>query len=174
MADRNKLVEDAATEALIAAGKRGVKRAALELLSTDEERAAKQAEDARASKQRRWKLIAGGVLVLCVLIGLVGMLVSYWPWFLLFGILGSAGLVGWWRVKRRLAARRGKAPERIEVARKVAEPRASVEPRGSEAEELERDARAIAEDAATQEQSVEDELEVLKARLRERPGGGRP
>src|SRR5436190_12003026 len=102
MADRKNLGEDAATVALLAAGKDAAKRAALDLLSTDEERAAKQAEDARASKQRRWKLLGGGVLVLCVIIGVIGMLVSYWQWFLLAGVLGLGGMFGWWRLRKRL------------------------------------------------------------------------
>lgn len=173
MADRNKLAEDAATQALLAAGKDAAKRAAFDLLSSDEDRAAAEAERARASKQRRWKLIAGAVLALFVVIGVVGMLVSYWPWFLLAGVLGFAGMFGWWRVKRRLAARRSKEPERIEVAPSANEPRASAEALRREAESRQREARAVAEAEASDEQAVEDELEALKARVkRSRPGGG--
>lgn len=170
MAERNEL-DDAATRALLAAGKDAAKRAAFDLLSSDDEREAAEAERARTSKNRRWKLIAGGVLALFVVIGVVGMLVSYWPWFLLAGVLGFAGLFGWWRVKRRLAARGSKEPERIEVAPRAKEPSANADAVRRQAEERERDAKALAEARATDEQAVEDELEALKARVnRSRPG----
>ena len=163
MADRKNLGEDAATAALLAAGKDAAKRAALDLLSTDEERAAKQAEDARASKQRRWKLIGGGVLVLCVIIGVIGMLVSYWQWFLLAGVLGLGGMFGWWRLRKRLGARRTKQPEPARVEKTAEQPREKREARPRQVEEDDA-ARALAE-AEAETQSVEEELASMKARL---------
>lgn len=174
MADLKKAADDAATRAMIAAGKDAAKRAVEDLLTSDEERAAKQAEQAPTSKARLWKIIGIGVLSLLVVVGVVGMLLTYWHWFLLAGVLGLGGLYGWSRLKKRLSA--GKEPKEVE-AKQVEAARAPVataaeglrikeEAPRDEAEERARNARALAEARAAQEQEVDEELAAMKARLK--------
>ena len=166
MADPKKLLEDATARAVVAAGRDAAKQAALDLLATDEEREAAQAEQARASKKRRNKLILFGVLGLFVLIGVIGMLVSYWHWFLLAGLGGIAGLVGYrWLQHKRRAAKRA-APARVETAPAKAERKAA-----ERVETPEPKARVAADDALAEaeasEEAVEEELAALKARIQQ-------
>jgi hypothetical protein len=173
MANRKNLLEDAATEQVLAAGKGAAKRAVLDLLSSDEERSKRDAENEKASQQRRRKLIVGGVIVLFLVIGIIGMLVSYWQWFLLLGLVGVAAFIGWRWIRRRVGAPKKKG-EAVRVEAPPAPEATTRAPRISqrEAEEKERDARARAEAEAAKEQAaVEDELAQMKARIRgERPG----
>ncbi|MFO0619175.1 MAG: hypothetical protein U0414_41685 [Polyangiaceae bacterium] len=85
------MADDITTKAAIAAGRRAVKRAADDLLLSDDEKAARTAEEERAAKSRRWKWIAGLILAVVLVIGVVGLVLSYWYWFLLAGVLGVAG-----------------------------------------------------------------------------------
>jgi hypothetical protein len=163
VSERDKSVEDAAARAVLAMGKEAARRAVDGALSEGEEPVADEAERARASKRRRWKLIAIGVLALFLVVGVVGMLISYWQYFLLAGLVGIAGLFGWWRVRRRLAERK---KNRIEVAAPIVEQAPKVQVRAAETQDSERDARALAEAEAVREQSIEDELAELKARVK--------
>lgn len=117
---------------------------------------------------RRWRLVVYAVLGLCLVLGVVGFVLSYWMYFLGAGVLGALAVLGYWRLKARLAASRepeaaaapAKAPERVRVEPEVAAP----------APEPQVDARAraqaLAEARAADAQAVEDELAAMKARLR--------
>ncbi|MBL8742388.1 MAG: hypothetical protein JNK04_14870, partial [Myxococcales bacterium] len=111
MADLKRLAEDATTKAAIAAGKDAAKRALDDLLSTDEEKAKREAEKAGEQKSRRWKYIALGVLALCLVVGVVGLMLKFWTYFLFAGVLGVAALYGWWRLRKRRSATKDRAPE---------------------------------------------------------------
>jgi biopolymer transport protein ExbB/TolQ len=165
MADLDKLTQDATTRALISAGRDAARRAASDLLSSDEERAADEAARARASKKKRNKLIVFGVLGLFVLIGVVGLLLSYWHWFLALGLVGFGGWFAWRRVRKRRALEPAVEAKRIETAAVVTTKRIEEEPRETEAEARERDARARAEARAILEQETDEELAALKARM---------
>ncbi len=165
MADLKKLAEDATTNAVLAAGKDAAKRAARDLLGEDEEAESKEAEKPEASKNRRTKLIVLAVLTLFVVIGVLGLLMSYWHWFLLAGLLGLGGFYARWRWRRRKAAKL-EQKETPEVKTRVAEIEPAQEESGrSEAEMLARDAHARAEALAAEEAALDDELASLKARL---------
>ena len=165
MADTNKLLDDATANALLTAGKHAAERAARDLLSTDEERAARQAEEARATKKRRWKLVAMGVLGLCVVIGVIGMLLSYWHWFLLLGLAGIASLLGWRWLGRRMAARKERA------AKRIAPPSSELAQKAIAAPPEARKATDALAEAELSEEEVEEELAALKARVQQRRGG---
>jgi hypothetical protein len=175
MADRNKQKDADAAAVALALGRDAAKRAVEDLLSGDEERADEAAERAAASKSRRNKLIVYGVVGLLVLVGLFGMVVSYWQWFLLAGLLAVLGLYGWSRLRKRLrAGSRAKAGDaRIESAASqlpMQEQRdASGQREGARvrAEERARDAQALEEASAVAEREIEDELAAMKARLDE-------
>jgi len=158
MADLKRAAEEAAAKAVVAAGKDAAKQAARELLSP-------AGQDAEAGKKRRTKIIVMAVLGLCVLVGVVGVALSYWHWFLLIGMLGLGGLYARWRWQRRRAAKL-EAPAKLEAA----EPRAAEARVAKRVQAVERDpeaeARARAEAAAADEAAVEDELAAMKARLK--------
>ncbi len=179
------VVAELAAKAAVAAGKDAATKAARGLLGDE-------AKDEAGRRARKWKLVAGLVLALCVVLGLIGLVLNYWLWFLGAGVLGLAGLFGYWRLRAKLAARReakGIPEAAVEAsagatramasaegvakpaARRVdAEGAADAERRAEAAREArrleaERDARARAEAEATREQEVDDELAAMKARL---------
>ncbi len=173
MTDLKRLADDPTTQAAIAVGRDAAKRAVDELLSGDDA-SVPQTEKAEASKSRRWKLIAMGVLGLFLVVGLIGLLLSYWYWFLGAGVLGVAGLVGYSRLKSRIAKR--SLPKEEPKVEAIAAPSvrvskvADAEPAPSSAEarraEVESRARALAEAQAVREQEVDEELAAMKARLK--------
>lgn len=179
------VVAELAAKAAVAAGKDAATRAARGLLGDDD-----AGKTDATSKARKWKLIAGAVLALCVVLGLIGLVLNYWLWFLAAGVIGLAGLFGYWRLRAKLAARReakglpetavdASAAKAMASAESVAKPAArrvdaegaaDAERRAEAAREArrleaERDARARAEAEATREQEVDDELAAMKARL---------
>jgi hypothetical protein len=166
MADLKKLAEDATTKAMIAAGKDAARRAANDLLASEEAGEAKATADAGAKKSRRTKLIVFAVLGLFVLVGLVGLLLSYWQWFLLAGIVGIGGLYGYLRLRGRRAKAKEEEAARVEAARQAEETKTKERLRVADADARERDARALAEARAAEAQAVEDELAALKARIK--------
>lgn len=166
MADLKKLAEDATTKAMIAAGKDAAKRAAQDLLSSDADREAKEVEDPQASKKRRTKLIVLGVLGLFVFIGLVGLLLNYWQWFLALGVLGMGGLYGYYKLRARRALKQKDEATRVEAAKQAEVEVAEETARLAAAEERTRDARALAEARAAEAQAVDDELAAMKARIK--------
>jgi hypothetical protein len=182
MPDPVRRANDAAAElvakAAVSAGKDAASRAARRLVGDDE-----ADESEGTSKARKWKLIAALVLALCLVLGLIGLVLNYWLWFLAAGVLGLAGLFGYWRLRSRLEARReakglGQATVEAKVAVEAKPARLRAEPvdeaesqRRAQAErearrlDVERDARARAEAEAAKEQEVDEELAELKARL---------
>ncbi len=177
MGDLKEIVDGVATKAAIAAGKDAAKRAAKELLSSDEDIAAKEPERDEQRKGRRTKLLVYGVLGLFLVVGVIGLLLSYWQWFLLAGLAGLGGLYGWWRLRKRLAARKEAADEasraaqaaEAEATRRAAleeTERARVASAKQLAEARAEEARAALEARAADEQAVEDELAAMKARLK--------
>jgi hypothetical protein len=176
MADLKKVTDDLTTNAALAAGKDAARRAVDDLLSTDEEKVAKENERAAASKSRRNKLIAYGAVGLLLLVGIFGMVVSYWQWFFVLGVVGVVGLYAWYRIRQRLAARKSGDGETDESEVAAAEPKAAALRVADEEPERVRDeaelrrARLVAERARQQtealaEQEIEDELAAMKARL---------
>jgi len=176
MADLKKIADDLTTKAALEAGKGAAKRAIEDLLSSDsssseEERAKKDAEEAALAKRKRTKYIAFGVVGLLLALGVIGMVVSYWQWFFLFGLMGLAALYGRYRWRKRRA---GKDEEEAEekVAAKKVEPESKVlriddgEARRNASEDRARDARAMQEARAEEEQAIDDELAAMKARLK--------
>jgi hypothetical protein len=173
MTDLKKLADDATTKAVIAVGRDAAKRAVDGLLSGDDA-SVPEPEKAEASKSKRWKLIAMGVLGLFLVVGLIGLLLSYWYWFLGAGVLGVAGLIGYSRLRSRIAKRSlpkeaakdedvAAPPVRISKAADPEPVRPSAEERRAEVESR---ARALAEAQAVREQEVDEELAAMKARLK--------
>jgi Flp pilus assembly protein TadB len=160
MAERKRLVEDAAARALVAAGKDAAKRAADDLLSSEDERSSEELE--RKGSSKRWKLIGIGLLALFLVVGVIGMVMSYWPWFLLAGVVGLAGAVGWRRLSKRRAAKR--APRPTLEARIEPEKAAALRPRVVVADEPQEAEKRVARELE-EAQAVDEELAAMKARL---------
>ena len=175
MTDLKRLADDATTKVAIAVGRDAAKRAVDQLLS-GEDKPALPSETTSATKTRRWKIVAVAVLGLFLIVGVIGLLLSYWYWFLAAGVLGLVGLVGWSRLRSRLAKRsppkdtaKDEAPalEAVRVSTKAevaAPPQVSAEARRAEAEAR---AHAVAEAHAIREQEVDEELAAMKARLKQ-------
>ena len=101
---------------------------------------------ARKKRNKRIALVAIGLLVA---VGLLGLMLHYWYWSLLLGVVGGAGLYGRHRWRARRAERkklRAPAPREAPAAR------VRVEPAAVSAEE--------------QDASIEDDLAELKARIK--------
>jgi hypothetical protein len=167
--DFNKLAQDATARAALAAGKDAAKRAVDDLLS-DGKTGEENAQSAAAKKAKRWRLIAISVLGAFVVIGLVGLLLNYWYWFLAIGLLGIAGLYARHRLRRRLAE---KAPATTAQSaptdqKRIAPKLVSEQLRPSEEtrSEVAARSRAQAEARALAEQEVDEELAAMKARLK--------
>jgi hypothetical protein len=148
--------DDAATKAMLSAGRDAAKRAMSDLLLTDEEREARDAEEAAAAKKKRTKRIVFGVLGLFLVIGVVGLMLAYWQYFLLAGVLGFAG----WFGIRRLRNRREPAEAPVKKAARV-----EVEPKANALEDRAERLRALEEERVRVAQETEEELAALKARL---------
>ncbi len=180
MADLKRLAEDATTKAAIAAGKDAAKRALDDFILSDEEKAKRQTEKAEVQKSRRWKYIGFGLLALCLLAGLLGLLMavmSYWPYFLMAGVLGAAGLYGWWRLRKSRGPRKEAvasdespavhAKVKAEPVRVVHEPEVDVaRERAAAALEARERAEAQREARAEAERQIDDELAQMKAKLK--------
>jgi len=169
MADLKKVADDVTTKAALAAGQSAAKRAIENLMSSDEERAEKDAEEAALAKRKRTKLIVFGVVGLLLLLGLVGMVVTYWQWFFLLGLLGVAGLYGRYRWRKRRAAKKEEQPDeksapKLESARE--EPLEADDAPEDTAEKRARDALALEEAREVEAQEIDDELAAMKARMK--------
>jgi Flp pilus assembly protein TadB len=141
--ERKKVVDDLTAKAVSAAGRNAARRALDDLVSSDEGRA----ERAVDSKRRRRKLIAYAIVGLLLVLGILGLVVSYWQWFILAGVVGLVGIYGWYLLRKRLRPK----PDR----KLLPAPKAQLPPA-----EPARD-RALSADR----QDVEAELAALKARL---------
>ena len=167
MGDLKKVADDVTTKAALAAGKDAARRAVDDLLLSDEEKAQKEAERAAASKSRRTKILVYGVVGLLIVLGVVGLVVSYWHWFLLAGLVGLLALYGRHRLRKRLAAR--KESKTSLEAKRDDEPTRKLPERAVRLEgDPPADTDATRERAhAIEEQAIEDELAELKARLKQ-------
>ena len=169
MSDLERLTNEAAAKAALSVGKDAAKQAVNRLLDGD----TPPSEPKKAPSSRKWKVIALAVLGLCLFLGLVGMVLNYWVWFFGAGVVGLAGVYGYWKLRKRLAqpkaavAESREAPQaRLRVASPAEEPKlAEPSPEQRRAEAQAR-ARALAEAKAQQEQQVEDGLAALKARMK--------
>lgn len=171
MSELERLADEAATKAALAVGRDAAKRAVSQLLDGE----APSAAEEKAPKARRWKLIAFVLLGLCLFVGLVGMVLNYWVWFLGAGVLGLGGAYGWWRLRQRLAAAKPAAApatksatprERLRVRDDAEAPEPPQQTAAERRAEAEARARAMAEAQAVEQQQVEDELAALKARMK--------
>jgi hypothetical protein len=146
MSDAKSSAEALGANAAFAVAKSAAERALEEALLTDEERAKRRAEQDALARRRRTKRIAVGVVGALVVVGLIGLMLHYWYWSLLLGLLGAAGLYARRRFRNRRAAR---LKPRVAAA---AEPRARIEVKAARFEEP--------------EPSIEDDLAELKARTK--------
>jgi hypothetical protein len=186
LADLEDLKKELASRAALVAGKDAAKRFAEDLLTSDEEKKAKEA----ASKSRRTKYLAYGVVGLLLVLGAVGLVLSYWQYFLLAGLLGVAGLYGYFRLRGRLGTSKAELETKElrvgEQAPKALAPKQSLT---REARDAEIARAALAEEEAhlaelrareeaakmralreeqrrADEQAIDDELSAMKARLK--------
>jgi hypothetical protein len=179
MEDLKQVADDLVAKAALSRAKDSAERALEDLVASDEDKAQRETERAAKSKSRRTKLIIYGVVGLLVVVGILGMVVSYWQWFLLAGLVGLMGLYGWHRLRKRLKRKDGQdeAASAAKVERTADEPRARLAtPREPEADEAlvrearlrEERARQVAREhaAASEAQEIEDELAQMKARLK--------
>jgi hypothetical protein len=185
VADRKRTSEDIAARVVVAAGKEVGKKALDRVLPPDETDADEDGDDKPKRKRRGW-LIAGGIAALLVVIGVIGLVMAYWQWFLLAGVLGLAGIIGYYRVRRRFSSKKKKnknksadgseaASTRVEreaPKRRVAEDKdeetAAAKARAAEvarARELEA-ARDAAAEREAREREVDEELAAMKARIK--------
>ncbi|MFO0552335.1 MAG: hypothetical protein U0271_28365 [Polyangiaceae bacterium] len=192
MSDLKDLGRDASTKAALAAGKDAAKRALDDLLLSDEEKEKRSLAEKQAARRRRWKYVAIGVVSLLLLAGLVGLVMAYWQWFLAAGILGLAGLLGYYQLRRKLRAKRAakeeanaeaekaektEAKERKRVEKSSPPPKAAAKPEpvrvASTDQSVEEIRRRTAELRAAREAreaaeaaAVDEELAAIKARLK--------
>lgn len=148
MSDLKKAAEELGATAALSQAKRAAGRALEDAFSTDEEREAREAREAEEQKKKRRKLLLYGVVGLFLVLGAVGLVLNYWQYFLLAGVVGLLGLYGRHRWRKRRAPKQSpaaskKAPERLA-------PKARVQP---------------AINALEPDRSVDDELAELKSRL---------
>jgi Flp pilus assembly protein TadB len=144
MTDLDDAAQKLATKATLRAARDAASKALEDALLTDEERAQRKVADAAAAKRKRQKVIVFSVVGLLLVLGIVGLVISYWHWFLLAGLVGLVALYGRYRWRKR----RGEKPN---PPRKVASPVARV---------------AIESAAIADDTDVEDELRALKARVK--------
>ncbi len=161
--DLKRVADDLKTDAMLAAGKSVTKRALAGLVSSDEERA----EEAAVKKRKRTKLLIFGIIGLFVVLGVIGMVVNYWQWFLLAGLVGLAMLYGRYRWRKRRERVDAPAPN----AAADAEPPVAKLPPEAPNPALEKEQRAreaAAREAQTQAeaQAIDEELAALKQRFK--------
>lgn len=126
----DKLANEATTKAALAVGREAAKRAADKVLSVGDA-VTGEGGDKPKSKARRWKLIALALLGVFVVIGVVGLLLSYWYWFLAAGVVGLAGFIGYLRLKSRFA--KPSLPADAHAEKALADAHENVAPRSERA-----------------------------------------
>ena len=162
MSDFEKLANEATTKAVLAVGRDAAKRAVDDLLAGQAGSKPKAPEptehEAKASKAKRWKYAAVGVLGLFLAIGVIGLVMHFWYWFLAAGVLGIAGYVGYTMLRRRVAKGALPAEEKQQRAKDLELEDAEVPAlRAIEAKRVApvREAKAIASKTATKELDVD-------------------
>ncbi len=166
MSDLKKSANEMTAKTAFSAAKDAAERALDDALSTEEERAARKAEEAEAKSRRRKKQLALAIVGLLIVLGVIGLVLRYWYWFLLLGVVGLVALYGRHRWRKYRAAKKAPAAEEAEAAvvakvevREVREVRETRDAPRKRAPlppvEPEVDAQAI-----------EDELAALKARVK--------
>jgi hypothetical protein len=112
--------------------------------------AAARALEEGLDRRKRNKRIVVAVIGLLVAVGLIGLLLHYWYWSLLLGLVGAAALYGRhrWRASR---ARRLK-PEEV-AAHELPPKKVRIDP-------------APSPPTVNEEEGVDEELAELKARLK--------
>jgi hypothetical protein len=156
MTDLDDAAGKLARSATLRAARDAASRALDDALLSDEERAERKAKEEAASKRKWQKRIAIGVVALLLVLGIVGLVINYWQWFLLAGVLGLVALYGRYRWRKR----------RSEGSRATGEP-ASTKRSTPERIEPPR-ARVTAERVSppSDDTDVEAELAALKARVK--------
>jgi hypothetical protein len=153
--DDEKLTDDVRAKAAFAVAKHAVERALDDAMLSDEDRAKKRAEETSLARSKRNKRIAIGVIGGLLVIGVIGLMINYWYWALLLGLVGAAG----WYARRRWRARstsRKKPDEPVAKAKAPSEAPARkvrVEPPPARIEE-------------PSDESIDDDLAALKARMK--------
>lgn len=137
MSDPEKPADDVRAEAAFAMAKHAFERALVD-----------PAEQAALARRKRNKRIAQVAIGALVVVGLLGLMLNYWYWSLLLGLVGVVALYARHRWRARRAA--SKLPKTVTRSQTVA-PKVRVE--------------AEAERAVEPDSSVEDELAELKSRL---------
>jgi len=179
------LKDEIAARAVVSAGKEAAKRALDEILPPEKDAAGSE-EKGKESSSRRWWIIAGVIAAVLIVVGVIGLVLTYWKWFLLAGVLGLGALYGYYRARSRLRDRK-KQPKQAAEAQKVRvettsktserseEDRAATDLAAKERAadiarlrelEAQRDAAAEREARAAREREVEDELAAMKARIK--------
>ena len=133
--------DDLRAKAAFALAKRALDDATL----SDEQRAKKDALAKRKRTKRIVQVAIGGLVV----VGLIGLMLHYWYWSLLLGLVGAAALYGRhrWRARRALK----KKPDAV-AALEAPAAKVRVEPEAAPAEDL--------------DASIDEDLAELKARLK--------
>jgi len=152
----DKATDDLRAKAAFAVAKHAVERALDDAMLSNEERTKKRAEESSLARSKRNKRIAIGIIGLLLLIGVIGLVLNYWYWALLLGVVGAAG----WYARRRWRARGGAAKKKVE--RKKVEPAALREAPARKVRVEPRPA-PIAEPS---DESIDDDLAELKARMK--------
>lgn len=155
--------EDPRAKAAFAVAKHAVERALDDAMLSDEERAKRRAEETALARGNRNKRIAQIVIGGLIVIGLIGLILNYWYWALLLGVVGAGG----WYLRRRWRARRAerkKEPKQATRSRDAKpEPAALREAPARKRVKIEEPARAPAE---VSDESIDEDLAELKARMK--------
>jgi len=134
-----------------AAAKQAAERALDDALLSDEERQKRRAAEGALARRKRNVRIARVAVGSLLAVGLVGLMLHYWYWALLLGLVGVAALYGRHRWRARRASR---AKPEAAAPREAPVVKARVAPDPVRVEDPVADA------------SVDDDLAELKARLK--------
>ena len=144
--------DDLRAKAAFAVAKHAVERALDDAMLSDEDRAKRRADEAGLARSKRNKRIAVGVVGVLLLIGVIGLMLNYWYWALLLGLVGA----GAWYARSRWRARRASRKKKIEPA----------PPREAPARKVRVEPRPAAPLPEPSDESIEDDLAELKARMK--------
>lgn len=156
MTDLDDAARKLATKATLVAARDAASKALDDALMSDEERRERKVADAAALKRKRQKRIAIGVVGLLLVLGIVGLVISYWHWFLLAGLVGLLALYGRHRWRKSRSAKESPTVEKSET--KKSRPPSRVAPAPARV--------AISKAPPVDDGDVEEELAALKARLK--------